>query len=186
LRINSRRLARSLGLGVLISLSLAAVDARAQLYAVEMIIFSNTNDGGRETETWRADPGLPDTSHAAPVSAGGGVTAIGRSAYRLSGIWQALRNSSQYRPLRHLAWTQRGRSKRSAPEILIGEDIDSDVFGTVRMSRARFLHLDLDLLLNTADRSYRFINHRRMRSNELHYIDHPMFGVLVIATPLQG
>ena len=40
-----------------------------------------------------------------------------------------------------------------------------------------FSHIDI---------SYRFINHRRMRSNELHYIDHPMFGVLVIATPLQG
>ena len=171
---------------VLISLSLAAVNARAQLYAVEMIIFSNANDDGRTTESWRADPGLPDTSDAAPISAGGGVTAIGRGAYRLSGIWQALRNSSQYRPLRHLAWTQRGRPKRSAPEILVGEDIDSDVYGTARMYRARFLHLDLDLLLNTANGNYRFINHRRMRSNELHYIDHPMFGVLVIATPLQG
>ena len=27
--------------------------------------------------------------------------------------------------------------------------------------------------------------HRRMRSNELHYIDHPLFGLLVRITPYE-
>ena len=185
MKTDSLRRTRHLSLtAVLFALCLSAVDAGARSYAVEMIIFANTNDEGRDTESWRADPGLPDATRAISVSGGGGVAAINRNAYRLSGIWQALRNSSQYRPLRHLAWTQRGRSKRTAPEILVGDGPDSDVFGTVQLSRSRFLHLDLDLLLRDANGSYRFTNHRRMRSNELHYIDHPMFGVVVITTPL--
>lgn len=150
-----------------------------------MIIFANTDGDDRYSETWRADPGVPDTSRAAPISgADNAVVAVGSNAYRLSGIWQVLRGSSQFRPLRHLAWTQRGRSSHSAPELLIGESPTSDVYGTVRLSRSRFLHLDLDLLLNDDNGSYRLINHRRMRSNELNYIDHPLFGVLVIATRL--
>lgn len=185
MRIDLQGLTRKLSLvAMLLSLSLVAANASARSYAIEMIIFSNADDYERGTESWRAEPGLPDTTRATPVAAGGAVTAVNRGAYRLSGAWQALRNSSQYRPLRHLAWIQRGRPKRLAPEILVGEDANSDVFGTVQVSRARFLHLNMDLLLRDAAGSYRFTNHRRMRSNELHYIDHPMFGVLVIATPL--
>lgn len=169
-------------LALMALLCLASVGAQAQSYAIEMIVFANTDDEERYTEAWRADPGLPDTSRATPISAGSDVSAVGSSGYRLSGAWQALRNSGQFRPIQHLAWTQRGRPARSAPEILIGDGPSSAVYGTVRMSRSRFLHLDLDLLLNDGSGSYRFINHRRMRSNELNYIDHPMFGILVIAT----
>lgn len=32
---------------------------------------------------------------------------------------------------------------------------------------------------------YRLVQSRRMRSNELHYLDHPLFGVLVQATPVK-
>ena len=186
MRPDFRLLQRHTGaLAMFIALSLAAFNAHAQSYAVEMIIFANIDGDDRYSETWRADPGLPDTSRATPISgADNGVVAVGSNAYRLSGIWQVLRGSSQFRPLRHLAWTQRGRSSRSAPELLLGDSPSSDVYGTVRLSRSRFLHLDLDLLLSDDNGSYRLTNHRRMRSNELNYIDHPLFGVLVIATPL--
>ncbi|MFT5174474.1 MAG: hypothetical protein ACI8W7_002661 [Gammaproteobacteria bacterium] len=186
MKIDARHLRRAISLvTVFMFLGLAGVNSHAQLYAVEMIIFADTSEEHLAAEVWRADPGQPDVSRAASILDASDVSAINSSAYRLSGIWQVLRNSSQYRPLRHLAWTQRGRSKRSAPEILVGESSDSDVFGTLRMSRTRFLHLELDLLLRNGERSFRLTNHRRMRSNQLNYIDHPLFGVLVIATPVQ-
>ncbi|MFT5448399.1 MAG: hypothetical protein ACI9DC_003583 [Gammaproteobacteria bacterium] len=186
MRPDSRLLQRHTGaLVMFIAFSLTAFNAHAQSYAIEMIIFANIDGDDRYSETWQAEPGLPDISRAAPISsADNGVVAVASSAYRLSGIWQVLRGSSQFRPLRHLAWTQRGRSSRFAPEILLGDSPTSDVFGTVRLSRSRFLHLNLDLLLSDDNGSYRLTNHRRMRSNELNYIDHPLFGVLVIATPL--
>ena len=37
----------------------------------------------------------------------------------------------------------------------------------------------------TAWQVYRMEESRRMRSNELHYLDHPRFGMLVLITPLQ-
>jgi len=75
--------------------------------------------------------------------------------------------------------------------------------GAVKVSLSRYLHIDLDLLLrevapqnettteyyNTLDYSpyvqYRMQTHRRMRSKELHYIDHPLMGVLVQVTPYE-
>ena len=80
--------------------------------------------------------------------------------------------------------------------------------GTVRVSGKRYLHVHLDLLLQrlappnlTSDKqtgdanatayapryqAYRMVDHRRMRSERLHYIDHPLLGVLILATPYEG
>jgi len=69
------------------------------------------------------------------------------------------------------------------------------VEGTVRVAVERYLHLYLDLkLVDTtltlnADFSdydlpeFRLNQHRRMRSKELHYFDHPKFGVIALITP---
>jgi len=66
--------------------------------------------------------------------------------------------------------------------------------GILTLSRHRYLHADVDLLLRrpdgvdpvsgtTARRTYRLQAHRRMRSGELHFIDHPAMGVLIKVTP---
>lgn len=79
--------------------------------------------------------------------------------------------------------------------------------GTVRVYRARYLHAEVDLLYyRPAAESpqpvrvtgggeavqdagppvatlFRMQQSRRMRSGELHYLDHPLFGVLIEATP---
>jgi hypothetical protein len=67
--------------------------------------------------------------------------------------------------------------------------------GLVSVSVKRYLHVNLDMTLRIArvsaggeskdgvlefgDRRYRMQEHRRMRSGELHYLDHPMMGVLI-------
>ena len=69
------------------------------------------------------------------------------------------------------------------------------VHGTVTVSLARYLQVEVDLLYsrpasgqaaasNTAPTRFRLVSQRRMRSGELHYIDHPLFGVLILLTPL--
>lgn len=81
--------------------------------------------------------------------------------------------------------------------------------GTIVLSRARYLHIETDLVytrpmpasirdarpplvLVNGRRAWRgellrvrLRAHRRMRSDELHYIDHPGFGVLVRLTPYE-
>lgn len=79
--------------------------------------------------------------------------------------------------------------------------------GTLRLSRARYLHVAADLVHHRAHATpmalgqsgavlddplapqvaelFRLQESRRMRSREIHYFDHPMFGLLVLVTPYQ-
>lgn len=97
------------------------------------------------------------------------------------------------------------------------------VAGTVRLSVARYLHLDADLVYRErvmqqsavpvsdltlwydrpyatlsdpqgpafmleewqALRGFRLLESRRMRSREIHYLDHPFFGVIALVTPVE-
>lgn len=175
----------SLLIAVLVLLTIA-LPARAQsVYVVEMIVFANPGGDAPYAESWRPEPGGPDLSRARPVSGAGDVTPVSPSAYRLSGAWRALKSSRGYRPLRHLAWIQRGTARSRAPVVLLGDEPGSPVFGTVTVSLGRYLHVDLDLIYQDDSGRFRFTSHRRMRSNEIHYLDHPMFGVLVLITPLE-
>jgi hypothetical protein len=61
----------------------------------------------------------------------------------------------------------------------------------VTLIRERYLHLDVDLLLlraNYADGAdsgpaFQLREKRRMRSREVHYFDHPRFGMIAVVTP---
>ncbi|MDH5393936.1 MAG: peptidoglycan binding protein CsiV [Gammaproteobacteria bacterium] len=73
--------------------------------------------------------------------------------------------------------------------------------GVVKVELGRYLHIYFDLkyqrdlaanqsVLNTKSlnnykdiKYYPIQNHRRMRSKEVHFIDHPLIGILVLATP---
>jgi hypothetical protein len=68
--------------------------------------------------------------------------------------------------------------------------------GTIKLIRTRFLHVEADLLyhnmlpeqkddIKLPTRYFRLQTSRRMRSKEIHYIDHPMFGMLVLITPYE-
>jgi len=68
------------------------------------------------------------------------------------------------------------------------------VHGTMTTSLARFLQVEIDLLYHrptngetvppdSAPTRFRLVAERRMRSGELHYIDHPLFGILILITP---
>ena len=76
-----------------------------------------------------------------------------------------------------------------------------ELAGTVRVVITRYLHVYTDLVyrlpgthalaLEDARQrqqvlvDYAINSHRRMRSRELHYIDHPLLGILVEATPIE-
>jgi len=109
----------------------------------------------------------------------------------------------------HRAWVQPIGSRKGAAAVYLKSsgsvDLEDDapdsgrtgappMEGTLTLSRNRYLHADLDLLLRRADgvdpvsgtaarRTYRLHAQRRMRSGELHYIDHPAMGVLIKVTP---
>lgn len=140
-----------------------------------------------------------------------GFRLLDTSAFRLTEIASRLRHSQRYRPLLHIAWRQPGFTRADSrtvrihselPERLGTDSIGSlnlAIDGTVRLFRGRYLHVEVDLLhyrpegsVVTAGGSgsapatlFRLTQSRRMRSRELHYFDHPLFGVIMVATPFE-
>ena len=60
------------------------------------------------------------------------------------------------------------------------------LFGTVTLKRRRYLHAEVDLWFERGEtlEQFRMQQSRRMRSGELHYLDHPRLGVIIIARPV--
>jgi hypothetical protein len=123
---------------------------------------------------------------------------------RLGNIWTAFRNSRIYRPLYHVAWRQQVVDPQQAQSLYLylppesgepGPTNPPKLEGTLKFGVKRYLHMQTDLLLRlpitaedgedyfmgSAYRSYRMQTSRRMRSGKLHYLDHPVLGVLVQA-----
>lgn len=116
----------------------------------------------------------------------------------------ALNRSQDYRLLFHQAWRMRLVSEANSLPLLIegGDYFDGapELQGKLMLSVARYLHLETDLYLNTFEPLSEEIKssvdpllktnfqikdsagmhqHRRMRSNELHFIDSPYLGLLI-------
>jgi len=128
------------------------------------------------------------------------------SELRLSAEAAHLRRARNYRLLLHGAWRQPVVDPAKAQPLFVQFDDRQLVSqttrgaepvsleGTIRVGVKRYLHLAVDLLLrswpqdggSSGDfRSYRMQANRRMRSGELHYLDHPLLGVLFIANRYQ-
>lgn len=109
-----------------------------------------------------------------------------------------LKNNS-FRIIDHFSWIQDGRARGSESNVLVqfGQHVENgfrEVEGTIAFSVARFLHLKLNLwrLVSvppnydpTATKIkspvffYQIQESRRLALGEVHYFDHPKFGVLV-------
>lgn len=107
-----------------------------------------------------------------------------------------------YQPLLHTGWVQPGLPEADAPTLDLATLGVLNPHGTIRVHLARFLHITLDLTYQAAPADatalgvgdgldeltlaprYRLATTRSARSGELHYFDHPAFGVLVRVRPL--
>ena len=147
-------------------------------YTVELIVFAHTDASHLDDEVWLHQPGLPPIDESVELvdaagialdgePAAGGSSAprtfqlVGPSHHRLSGVYDRLQSSPDYRPLLHIAWRQPGLSKRRARHARV-QGFVSDasasegsstgprsrlvIDGTVRLHFRRFIHLDADLL----------------------------------------
>lgn len=78
--------------------------------------------------------------------------------------------------------------------------LKSQIKGSLKLILGRYLHMHVDLLYKRPDTSYKQASptlnskvfnefkisaQRRMRSNELHYIDHALVGILVLVNPIK-
>ncbi|HYQ70490.1 MAG TPA: CsiV family protein [Gammaproteobacteria bacterium] len=175
----------------------APVNAAPAVYDVELIIFRHkvNSDAGEQWNTAAAEDFTP-----ARVFSQDGFTELSPTLYQLDAIRGGLRNSSGYTVLLHRAWRQVGYDAAHAIAYPIHAAVGNgreSLDGSVTLVRERYLHLDVDLMLTTAGSGspgqyvegqdsrpvYRLHEKRRMRSREVHYLDHPRFGIIAVVTP---
>lgn len=123
-----------------------------------------------------------------------------------------LKSNKRYNVLVHKAWRQPGLSRKDAIDIAIDSrptgtstaptaKTGNSIHGSVKIVLARYLHIYTDMIYrqprpdttpawNGAEtqqyKEFPINFHRRMRSKELHYLDHPMVGILVMAMPVKN
>lgn len=181
--------------------------AQEPWYMVEIIIFSQAKGSYAASENWKQDLTQPDFSGARTITpagsaAGKSFQAVDPSRYRLQGEWNRLHNSSEYTPLLHTAWLQPGLPREQSVGVILEVGAPSPALGgakplsgVVKVGLSRYLHLDVNLLYRkplattmedgASYETFQLSESRRMRSKEIHYLDHPMFGVIALITPLQ-
>ena len=123
-----------------------------------------------------------------------------------------LDSRKRYNVLVHKAWRQAGLADNEAIDIPIdsrtltstGGTIPAgdknNIEGTIKIVLGRYLHIYTDMIYRQPNENYNpamigeaaqpykqfpIKSHRRMRSKELHYLDHPMVGILVMAMPVK-
>lgn len=166
----------------------------ATAYGIEVLIFSRDN-GPTHSEYWPS----PDKPPAAGINlSGGGYNERPSSSFMLKSTDQRIRNTGGLRVLYHKAWNQPVRKGRNSQPVAIQAgnmmtDGYYELEGAITVDRGHYLHFKPDLQLRRniilEDGSMKTITAvldepRRMKSSEAHYIDHPLFGILVYATPL--
>lgn len=128
-----------------------------------------------------------------------------RSERTLTAVERRLRRSSGYRPLIFAAWRQPSFGIRRAKRIYLsdvkrvqmGDAVRAggasegpftmastpQVEGIVRIKIGHLLHVDVDFLYYHEGTPVRLVETRKLKLNELHYFDHPLFGVIVQVSP---
>jgi hypothetical protein len=188
------------------ALLLLPATAFAERYRVDLIVFLDR--GGYSTEAPRAYrlPDLSRALELnSPALTRAGIQLLDEASFGLNTEWQKLRTSRRYQPLIKLAWLQsdpptdrtfplhiRGGIPLPIPQqapmpprpttnvpTLAPMSLD----GTIALRLSRYLYLDADLAYTqpAADgnlSSYRLKEVRRLRRDELHYMDSPRLGIV--------
>lgn len=116
------------------------------------------------------------------------TSALGRAGARLA-------KNGKHRVLAHVQWTQSGQTKSDTRPVRLRDEAQT-LDGVAHLYLlGRALYLDLNLAMSAEklrlDRTddmkmpvFRLQEHRRIRLQEIHYFDHPRFGVLVRVMPV--
>lgn len=155
-------------------------------YDIEVLVFEMRLPEYEGAELWTTD-------NLKPVDTAGAIVANAAPvASELTNAASALRSDPRFRILLHRRWTQpaEGRSATKPVQLSTG---DRELDGIVRFYIARFLHLEVNLIFQplalmqttfpTEAQAFQINEQRRIKTQELHYFDHPKFGAIVRVVP---
>ena len=192
---------------------LASAHADVTEYDFELIIFEDISGRYANSEQWQHELPVPGTETSAVETATranttGTNTALNISQIKSIGLKKyanKLASSKRYHVLVHKSWRQTGLAEDAAIDIPIDSRLTdkantNNIQGSIKIVLERYLHIYTNLMYQQPRKDavpvwdgqasqlykeYPINFHRRMRSKELHYLDHPMVGILVMAMPVK-
>jgi hypothetical protein len=162
----------------------AAADTKR--YDVEVLVFEIKAPQYEGGELWTRLEEPIDTSEA--------ETTDDRPASELfTQAAEKLRADERFRIVLQKRWEQDAKPRDETKPVLM-RTWDNELDGVFRFYQSRFMHVELNLAFQPgttaigadAAPTYVIREERRIRSGQLHYFDHPKFGVLVRVAPVQG
>ncbi len=183
-------------------------DEPGELYQVEVIAFTHdaSLSGGEEEHAQHYADEL-DTAKASLLKA----NAQSNDLYALLPKWRlrlrkeahTLLNKPQFHVLFHYAWLQKEGKAKSLHLYNQWPQQLNDLYGlsyydksgaypidgTLRISKGLYYYLNSNFLIRpeaeSPEKVYLLKQKRRLKANEIHYIDHPKLGMLVMIHPIK-
>jgi len=174
---------------------------KPERYQVDLIVFESYSTKGWLEEFWPQVTDIIDLDNTVDLT----QTAVPPLDIEPSEpMLQAVVNrmTKHYRILRHYSWSQNVIDQKETPEMFIeGADNTSAFYGKMKLYQSRFNHVTFNLNFEKAIPTkvrqefalkqkiseydlpatwqFQLNAKRKIRSGELHYIDHPLFGILI-------
>lgn len=177
--------------------------AQGQTYRVDLIVFLDRQGAGEAAPRLPLPTGIDPSDE--PALRAARIRVLPDEAFGLTTEWNRLRNAQRYQPIARIAWEQVNPPESRGPRLALraGQSLEvlapggfttetvRSLEGSVALYVGRFLHLDIDLGYHEPEgfeglRQHRLTERRRLRRDELHYFDHPRFGVLARVTRVDG
>ncbi|MEE9354166.1 MAG: CsiV family protein [Methylococcaceae bacterium] len=172
-------------------------------FQIEVIVFTHNQPTSEQFEITKNLTKWPDglVNLGGKTAASLGFTTPMNHLRTLTDELKGLKQSGRFVPVIYEAWEQSvySNTKGSPVHLFVGEvrglSRRHRIDGYVQLQRGHYLFMkvDMELLgqeLGVDDVSfpavYRVNERRRIKLNEVHYFDHPKFGLLTQVIPLEG
>lgn len=166
---------------VFFCLVLTNIVQAAPVYKVEVLVFEHLTTAGINGEIWRdlTDSEKPDSFTSIELDAGneGAYQTLPSQDLNLTGVRKRLDASEDYQVVLHSAWRQPAMERGESTPVWI--ESAGLVEGQITLDKGRYLHFGTNLVFQQLGRELVMQERRRIKSKELHYFDHPKFGMLV-------
>ena len=193
-------------LTLLFCLASPAIFAASKYYQIEVLIFSHITAETLSQENWPTIPSV-DNPLIDDNEENSGIKTVNPSDFILKKEAAALSKKANYQILYHAAWMASAATLSQKKTIYIQTDPnalnDAEINGSFSISLNRYFNTHFQLYLNEPTSKLRRLSDntafsnapdifhfslnqkRRMRSRELNFLSHPLFGVLIKIIPVK-
>lgn len=179
--------------------------AKNKPYQVSVIIFKHITKQALQSEQWKNEakmPSLTDSIYLKPFSGGSLPALLPNSRFRLKRELSRLQKSNGYQILTYFSWIQDFNQPAPWIHVTGGQTFDPaggiyELNGKIKVALNVYFNLYTRLYLTETesvvghlydknDSLYPFSmnQNRRLQLNEVNYLDHPLFGMLVKINPI--